>query len=836
MGFSDSVGGLGELLRLKIGGMTCSSCSASIERELRKKPGVIEASVFILSHTGVIRFNPDICKPFEILKIIENLGFSAVLDSNPGFVAAPSFQGLQKPGAFKPLASPLKPPSQVVSMPLSPVAKPLESTFSAPSNPEPIDKESTKSPSKSLFLKINDFIESRLLTSSVRLVLSLLGSLIAILLAMAPSLWPPSLQIPWLNGLAQLFVTLCVMHLSRPLYIKGLKALKALRPNMDSLVSLGSLSGLVFSFYNLVLIAIGIEGMLYFESVCVILSLVMLGRRIEEWAKNRALDKAQGLLSKQSKTARRVLNPAFLESKNDIQVEEVGIERIEVGDFLQVLPHSLIPVDSKLVSPKASLDESLLSGESRPLAKQKGDFLAAGSLNLDSPLLAQAVSRVEESTLARIQNMVLQAQESKAAISSLVDRISGFFVPIVILLASLSGIFWFFEASLEQALLHFASTLLISCPCALGLATPMALLFANARANGRGIFFRDAKSLEALARLDSVLFDKTGTLTDGALSVIELRPAPTLRPDLSQASREEELLRICASIETTSNHPIAKSLLEAAKNLKLYKVLSSKSVLGGGLEASLEMDSIPRSFVLGSHSYLKTLGLSVSEEGLYLAEKSEDGYAIVGSLILGERLKADAKRLIDSLKAAGIHCEILSGDASGRVALIANALDIPYKAGCLPEDKKARVEELQKAGGRVLMVGDGANDSIALAKANLSLVMASGSEVSVQQANIIYFSKGLLDLVLALDLGRATLRVIKQNLAFAFVYNVVCIPIAMGVFSPTLTLTPLVASIAMSLSSLSVIASASRLSFMRLGVEVANGMESKSGSKKAAAR
>ena len=669
---------------------------------------------------------------------------------------------------------------------------------------------------QNILQKINHYIEHTLLNDKRRLIFSVILSLVIVYISMLHDMFslplPQILHNPIYNGLTQLFITLCVMHFGRSIYFHGLKALFALRPNMDSLVSVGSLSGFLYSCFSLAQMLKGIENHLYFESVCVILSFIMLGKFIEENAKNKAINNAKSLLQRQSEIALKIINPHDIAA---LKTEEISPYDLQIGDYIHILPHSFIPIDSILYSNESHIDESMLSGESIPIKKEKGMQLFAGTLNLDTPIIARVSHALSDSKISKMQSLLEQTLESKANIAKLADRISLIFVPLVMLLAACSGIFWFIYENLESAMLYFSSTLLISCPCALGLATPMAILFANARANHFGIFFKNAQSLESLSKTDYVVFDKTGTLTKRDFSLHSI----FLKENIS----ENELLRIASSIEISSNHIIAKAICESFHNkssdTQLYKQLDSKHYMNAGIESKLLIDSKERVFLIGNAKLLKDrAGLSVETNSIkgcvcvYVAEIMQDRAILLGRIYLAEALKPYAQEMITMLKTGGFQCEILSGDMKENVSYIADILGIPYKAECLPEDKMRYIESLQEKGHKVIMIGDGANDSIAIAKADLSLVMASGSEVSIEYGNIIYFRDDLLGIVEALHLGRKTLHNIKQNLGFAFLYNIICIPIAMGIFSPFgVMLNPMLASLAMSLSSISVVGNASRL-------------------------
>ncbi len=688
------------------------------------------------------------------------------------------------------------------------------------------------------YMRFFNNIKPMISNQKIKLIISLLLSCIVVYISMLHDMFhvplPQVFDDLRFNAILQFIITLCVMYLGGIFYVRGLKNLFYGNPNMDSLVALGSLSGFLYSFYILVL---GITNddrtllhNLYFEGVCVILSFIMLGKYIEESVKNKAMQNAKALVARKQEKAYKILNPNFLYDTASIPIktEEVVPDSLQKGDYIQVLAHSFIPVDGILISEYAEIDESMLSGENLPIYKERQASLYAGTLNLQNSLIMQTTSTTQNSTLTKINHLIQQSYESKAKIAQLADRVSGFFVPIVIALAVLTGIFWFFYADLQTAMRFFASTLLISCPCALGLATPMAILFANARANKMGVFFKNAQSLENIAQCDYVVFDKTGTLTkrDFTLHSIDV----FYNNDSESLITQDELLKICASIEYTNNHIIAQSICKYAKNLSLYHVRESQNILNQGIKARLDYISynnhnMPTTFILGSYSFMLSNPLKNAEVlesqnndligvHVYVAQLDErdNTYVLLGRITLGEELKEDSKMLIDTLKGNGMTCEILSGDSDKNVAYIANVLNVEYRAACKPEDKLSYIRNLQMNNHRVIMVGDGMNDAIAIAQADVSIVMATGSDVSIEYGDIIYFKETMQSIQDSITLGSRTLRNIKQNLSFAFLYNIICIPIAMGFCSGLgIVLSPMVASFAMSLSSISVVANAMRL-------------------------
>lgn len=771
-------------VRLQIEGMRCASCAASIEDALKKRFSIHSANVYILNHTASIHFDSKQCSTEDIISSIEALGFKASIVADPTFKVQLAQTTLEQKENLK---------SQIDS----------------------------KAQQKGYLQQLNDFIEHKLLNDKKRLALSIILSAIIVYISMLHDMLhtplPQWLHSPIANGITQLFITLCVMHFGRNMYFHGIKALFRLRPNMDSLVSIGSLAGFFYSCFALMQGIIGAASFhIYFESVCVILSFIMLGKYIEENAKKKAIKHAKALLEKQNTTALKIVNPLELSenSKSAIKTQEVACDSLAINDYIQILPHSFVPIDSILHSQYANIDESMLSGESIPIRKEKAQKLYAGTQNLDTPIIAKVTHTLKDSTISKMQSLLTQTLESKANIAKLADRISLFFVPFVLGLAICSGIFWLIYADLQTAMLYFASTLLISCPCALGLATPMAILFANSRANMFGIFFKNAESLENLTKTDYILFDKTGTLTQRDFNIKSITLA-----NENACYNTSDLLHIAASIELTSNHIIAKAICNATKDITPYKQINSTHYINAGIESTLLIDSKEHTFLIGNARLLQErANLIVANDGtkgmvcIYLAEIINGKATLLGHILLEETLKPHAKEMMQELQKMGFCCEILSGDTTNNVAYIANVLQIPYHAQCLPEDKMRYIESLQNKGHKVIMVGDGINDVIAIAKADIAFVMASGSEVSIEHGSVIYFRDDLLGITRAISLGRETLLNIKQNLAFAFIYNILCIPIAMGILSPfNISLNPMLASFAMSLSSLSIVGNASRL-------------------------
>ncbi|GMB91460.1 heavy metal translocating P-type ATPase [Helicobacter ailurogastricus] len=639
---------------------------------------------------------------------------------------------------------------------------------------------------------LKDLLEPSFLTPNLKLLFTMFSALLVLCLSMfAPLLpLPALLKNPFNNGLVQLVLTLIAMHMGRNFYIHGFKALFARQPNMDSLIALGTSAAFVYSLvlllraYNHALI----EGY-YFESVCVILLFVMGGKRVEESSKDKALRAMQELMQEHNTKALKV------ENGQDV---EVAIESLQQGDILRVLPGAYVPVDGVLVEGASEIDESMLSGESVPVLKQVGAKVFAGTLNTNTPFLMQATHNKAQSTLAKILDLIAKAQGSKAPIARLADKVAGVFVPTVIAIASLAFIVWVFKGGFKEALEVFIAVLVISCPCALGLATPMALLVAQKEAGLLGLFFKDAKSLERAKDISHVLLDKTGTITLGKPVVKEVRPADGVEV--------LDLLSLCASLEAQSEHVIAKGILEYAKEqgASLLEAQEVRATPGLGLSGTIA----GQLYQAGSLEFFKdTSDLGDFEGiGVFFGTPAK----ILGLIVLEDRLKEGAKEAIADMHAYGLKTLLLSGDREPSVAKMAGALNLDYKAEAKPQDKLATLEDLQKSGAVVMMVGDGLNDAPALAKSDVGVVMGLGSGASLEVADILSLNNHPSAALQAIKLSKITIRNIKQNLFWAFCYNALAIPLACGVAAPFM-LNPMLASLAMSLSSLSVVFNAQRL-------------------------
>ncbi len=640
-------------------------------------------------------------------------------------------------------------------------------------------------------------LESRFLTPKIRVISSIVLSFLVVYISMlAPFLQPFFLENPIFSATLELLITLIVMHLGRDFYFRGLKALLHRNPNMDSLVALGSGASFLYSLFIYIGLLFGHHGHLYFESVCVILAFIMLGKFLEDYAKKRASKSLDSLLD-------------FYESNawkfNDGDYQEVPIKSLIVGDRVKVLPGGVIPLDGILLDLHARLDESMLSGESLPVAKKKGDEVLGGSVNLGQVFVMEVLREHTKSTMAQVLNLVRQAQNAKAPIARIADIVAAYFVPFVICIALFAGIFWWFwKSDFAFGLEVFISVLVVSCPCALGLATPMAVLIGSIKASQHALLFKDAKVLGNAHKIDYVVFDKTGTLTQGEL---EITCVEIVKKNMS----EEEILCIAASLESGSFHPIAKAILKEAqkRDIALKEGSDFCDVIGDGISARIDGEL----YKIGKYSTSK-----IHESAVCLSRIKDESLEILGVIYLKDMLKEDAAFCIKFLKKHAKKTLILSGDQEHLVSEVAQKLQVDkFFANLKPNEKLEILKKLKTNHQKVMMVGDGLNDPPALALADVAVAMGMGSDLSKDRADIVILNNDILGVINAIKLSKSVLRNIKQNLFWAFFYNIIALAFACGVayYQLGLMLDPMIAAFAMSFSSLFVVLNAQRLHFFK---------------------
>lgn len=626
-----------------------------------------------------------------------------------------------------------------------------------------------------------------------------------------------SIGTPRLRGWIQLVFTAPVLFWAgAPLFERGIHSIIGARFNMFTLIALGAGTAFAFSASMLLLPGVfpaaltGMEAPLYFEAAAVIVTFVLVGQVLELRARSRTGEAIRALLELQPHRVRRV--------SADGSDEEVEVAEVRAGDRLRVRPGERVPVDGSIETGNSHLDESMLTGEPLPVSKTKGDAVTAGTLNGPGSFIMLAERIGEDTVLSAIVRAVAEAQRSQAPVQRVADAVAARFVPAVVAVAVAAFAAWMVlggDQRLASAVLAAVSVLIVACPCALGLATPMSVTVAAGRGAGAGVLIRDAEAIEALAAIDTVVLDKTGTLTAGRP---ELDAVKTLG-DLDT----ETALRLAAAAERASEHPLAAAVIDAARSrgLAVDEPEAFTSEPGQGVEATVS----GRILRVGSIGWLAAGGADTTRLQSMLAEETEDGSGHVfvsidneaaAMLVVRDPIKERAAASVTALRSLGMDVWMVTGDARSTAVAVAAAVGIApdrVEAGVLPTDKAATVARLREQGRRVAMVGDGVNDAPALASADVGIAMGGGSDVSLKSAAVSLVGSDIHGVVRALRLGRVTMRNIRQNLAFAFGYNLLAVPIAAGALYPVLGLflNPMIASAAMSLSSFSVITNALRL-------------------------
>jgi len=614
---------------------------------------------------------------------------------------------------------------------------------------------------------------------------------------------------PLVFVLSQLLLTLPAVWIGRGFYQRGFRNLIKRHPNMDSLIAVGTSAAFFYSLYSVSQVFLGHHAFvhqLYFESVAVIIALVLLGKYLESSAKGRTSQAIQSLLE---------LVPSQATVIRYGEAVTIDTEDIRVGDIVRIKPGERMPVDGLVTEGQTFVDESMMTGESVPIEKKVGDTITSATINQNGSIDYQASRVGSDTTLAQIVRLVEEAQGSKAPIAALADKISLYFVPIVLSLATLSALGWYFLAgeSLSFSLSIFIAVLVIACPCALGLATPTAIMVGTGKGAENGILIKSGQALEAAYQLDTIVLDKTGTITVG-------RPSLTDLLSLSDFNRSD-LLQLIASAEQHSEHPLAQAILEAAEEegLDLLPVSHFKAVIGRGLSAQVE----GRQLLVGNESLMKEKSIDSSAFQEKLLELSQDGKTamfvavdgqLAGILAVADEMKSSSLSAVQELQSMGLEVIMLTGDREETATAIAQKAGIQKViAGVLPDGKAAAIKNLQEAGKKLAMVGDGINDAPALVQADVGIAIGSGADVAIESADVVLMHSDLQDVVKAIKLSQATIRNIKENLFWAFAYNTLGIPIAMGLlhlFGGPL-LNPMLAGLAMSLSSVSVVVNALRL-------------------------
>ncbi len=758
---------------LNIIGMRCASCAVNIEQALAKLKGVKSAAVNFATERLSIEYGEDEVGLDEIAREVKKIGYEVEQEKSPP-------NGMQ-PGHY----------------------------HHAPGH---IHGETAD-------------LKKRFIWS-----LALGLPLMAMALLMIFSALPEFLA--RLSGIIGLALAGLVILINGSIWRSGFAGLTALRPNMDTLIFIGTAAAYFYSLARTLLYYGGIVGELfplYYDSAAFILIFITLGKYLEFVTKGRTSEDLSKLIALQPNTARilkkeskKITISEFAEFKSGDRDEVIiPVSELELGDLAVVKPGEKIPLDGEVIGGYSGVDEKMLTGESMPVEKSVGDAVYGGTLNMNGHLVVRITKIGKDTMLAQIIQVVENAFASKAPIQRIADVTAYYFVPAVIAIALISFLIWLFSGqTFVLALMVFVSVLIIACPCALGLATPTAIMMGSGLAAARGILVKSAEALEIAGKVDIVAFDKTGTLTKGEPSVIEVLDAAGTVSGIDYSSiREADIIQFAASLENMSEHPLAKAVIKKAREsgVKLVAVENFHAIPGQGVEGEAVND-IRQKVTLGNYKLMEKNKVKISEGFKAMVEERENkgktavylaiGSSLRGALVLADTAKKESVQVLEKLKAAGIRTVMITGDNRRVGEAIAKELGIDEVISeVLPADKALAIKEMQREGRKVAMVGDGINDAPALAQADLGIAIGAGSDIALEAGDIILIRDDLNSLVQAIEISKYTMRKIKQNLFWAFIYNIIGIPVAAGILYPAygILLNPEIAAAAMAFSSVSVV-------------------------------
>lgn len=801
-----------------IEGMTCAACSAAVERVTKRIDGVISSSVNLNTKKLQIEYDDELVTFEKIFEKIRKAGFEPFEDIEEKKVIIPVL-GMECAACAQAIERSLRKLDGVIEISVNGLANKAYVTYDVKKvrlseikraivkvGYEPQEIERTIESSENN-LQNN---EENKMWFKFKIAIAFVIPLLYVAMGPMIGLSLPEFIDPMINPLnfaiAQFILLTPIVIVGRNFYTKGFKTLITGNPNMDSLIAVGTSAAIIYGLVATYKIANGdfhYVHELYIESAGTIIALIMLGKSLEHRSKGKASEAIKKLMGLRPKEA------IVLHGTEEIKIP---IDEVEVGDVVLVKPGEKIPVDGKIVDGYSYIDESMISGESIPVEKQIGSKVVGASINKNGLLKIETTQVGQETALAKIIQLVEQAQGSKAPIAKLADIISGYFVPTVITIAILSGIAWYLSTKdFELSLKVFISVLVIACPCALGLATPTAIMVGTGKGADEGILIKSGVGLENAHKIDAIVFDKTGTITEGK---------PKLTDLIVNEYDKIQVLKWIASAEKGSEHPLGEAIVKKAETekLELIPIDSFEAISGQGIRASLDSKDL----LLGNEKMMKTfdvekcdfdLGYKLASQGktpMFIAINGK----YIGIVAVADTVKTDSKRAIKELQDMGISVAMITGDHKKTAEAIAKEVGIDIViAEVLPEDKSKEVRLLQEKGYKVAMVGDGINDAPALAQADIGIAIGSGTDVAMESADIVLMKDSIVDVVKAIELSKATIRNIKQNLFWAFGYNVAGIPVAAGllhVFGGPL-LNPMIAAAAMSFSSVSVVTNALRL-------------------------
>lgn len=752
--------------KFKVTGMTCSACSARVEKTVDNIDGVESVSVNLLTGTMQAAFDDTKTSSEAIIKAVEKAGYGAFVDS-----------GTHSAGS---------------------------GSSKAYGGTSPVDAAAEE--------------EKQMKT---RLIWSVGFLILLMIFSMGPMLTGNhhNTESPLTNALIQALLLIPIVFLNRKFFVKGFPSLMKGSPNMDSLVALGSAAAILYGVFAIFRMTLGYEtgnmelvhryaGDIYFESAAMILTLITVGKYLESRSKGKTSEAMEKLMNLAPKTAVIEVDGAEI---------EVETGQLSIGDVLVIRPGESIAADGTIISGTTSIDESAITGESIPVEKQPGDKAVSATINKTGFIKVRCDRVGEDTTISQIIKLVDEASASKAPIAKMADKIAGVFVPAVILIAILAAVIWYVSgAGFEFALSIGISVLVISCPCALGLATPVAIMVGTGKGAENGILIKSGEALETAHRIDTVVMDKTGTITEGCPRVTDVVPIWT---------GDDELLEIAAALEKGSEHPLAEAIMTYAKdnNTRIRPAENFTAIFGKGVKATIE----GKHYIAGSQALMEEEGIDVkfgkAEARLEaLADQGKtpllfadaDNEKLLGMIAVADMEKPSSKAAIAAFDDLGIDVVMLTGDNKRTAEAIRKRLGIKKVISeVLPQDKEAHIAELQAEGRHVAMIGDGINDAPALAKADVGIAIGAGTDVAIESADAVLMRSDLFDAVTAVKLSKAVIKNIKENLFWAFFYNIIGIPLAAGVLYPMfeLKLSPMYGAAAMSLSSIFVVTNALRL-------------------------
>ena len=763
-----------EQITIPVGGMTCAACQAHVQRALQKAPGVQEASVNLMTHQATVTFDPSVASPERLVNIIRDTGYEAELPA-PGRSAIEEQE--EQDRAVR---------DEYVSLRRKAIVSVLIGAAAMAAS-MPLMGHSVHDPVLDWAMRTVDPLLIRTLP------------------------WLYSFEPIFLRSILLIVTAFVMIWAGRHFYTRAWAAARHGSANMNTLVAIGTGAAFLYSAAVTIRPSLfllhGLPLDVYYEAVIIIIALVLAGNTMEARAKRQTAAALRSLIQLQPLTARLV---------RGMDQVVVPIEEVRTGDILAVRPGERVPLDGVILDGQSSVDESMLTGESIPVAKAKGDRVIGGTMNGTGAFEVRTTAIGADSMLAHIIRLMREAQGSKPPIQRLADRISGLFVPVVVTIAAVTFFVWYFAAgSSATALIASVSVLIIACPCAMGLAVPTAVMVATGRGARAGILIRGGEALEKARGIDTVVLDKTGTVTEGRPAVTDIAPQPEFGPDT--------LLRLAAAAEKSSEHPLAEAVVAhaRARGLEIPPVLAFEAVPGRGVSARVEN----REVRIGTETWLGQAAEILAPDAERLAREGKTPLLIsvddrpAGVIAVADTIRPTSASAVEALRRMGLHVVLLTGDrAEVAQAIAAQAGITEVISGVLPDGKLQEIARLQSLNRTVAMVGDGINDAPALAKADIGIAMGSGTDVAAEAADITLMRSDLEGVVAAIRLSRRTMGVMKQNLFWAFIYNIVGIPVAAGVLYPSfgILLSPILASAAMAFSSVSVVTNSLRLRAARL--------------------